>query len=109
MASAGGMDLILIVAEPSVSGLSDLERLEKTAETFRIPLAVCVNKYDTSPENAEAIQKFCIEKKIHFVGFLPYDKNASKMMNEGKSIADIECPLKDALQQVYQKTIALLD
>jgi len=43
------MDLVLVVAEPSRSGLSDLERLVKTAETFQTKLAVCVNKWDVSP------------------------------------------------------------
>ena len=109
MASANGMDRILIVAEPSLSGISDLKRLVKTAEVFRTPLAVCVNKYDTSPENAKAIQRFCIEKQIDFVGFLPYDKSASVMMNKGQSIADADCPLRDALLEVYKNTMKLLE
>ena len=109
MASANGMDLILVVAEPSLSGISDLKRLVKTAEVFRTPLAVCVNKYDTSPENAEAVRRFCIEKQIHFVGFLPYDKSASAMMNKGQSIADADCPLRDALLKVYENTMKLLE
>jgi len=109
MASANGMDRILIVAEPSLSGISDLKRLVKTAEVFRTPFAVCVNKYDTSPENAKAIQRFCIEKQIDFVGFLPYDKSASVMMNKGQSIADADCPLRDALLEVYKNTMKLLE
>lgn len=109
MASANGMDRILIVAEPSLSGISDLKRLVKTAEVFRTPLAVCVNKYDTSPENAKAIQRLCIEKQIDFVGFLPYDKSASVMMNKGQSIADADCPLRDALLEVYKNTMKLLE
>lgn len=109
MASANGMDRILIVAEPSLSGISDLKRLVKTVEVFRAPLAVCVNKYDTSPENAKAIQRFCIEKQIDFVGFLPYDKSASVMMNKGQSIADADCPLRDALLEVYKNTMKLLE
>ena len=43
ISSVSGMDLVLVVAEPSRSGLSDLERLVKTAETFQTKLAVCVN------------------------------------------------------------------
>lgn len=109
MASANGMDRILIVAEPSLSGISDLKRLVKTVEVFQAPLAVCVNKYDTSPENAKAIQRFCIEKQIDFVGFLPYDKSASVMMNKGQSIADADCPLRDALLEVYKNTMKLLE
>lgn len=108
MASASGMDLILVVAEPSLSGFSDLQRLVKTAETFQTKLAVCVNKYDVAPEKAEQIKAFCEEEKIPFVGGLPYDKSASKAMNEGKSIAEVDCPLRDALRRVYDNTMQLL-
>lgn len=64
ISSVSGMDLVLVVAEPSRSGLSDLERLVKTAETFQTKLAVCVNKWDVSPEYTRAIQEFCVEKGI---------------------------------------------
>lgn len=49
ISSVSGMDLVLVVAEPSVSGLHDLERLVTTASTLQTRLAVCVNKWDTSP------------------------------------------------------------
>lgn len=109
IASVSGMNLVLMVAEPSVSGISDLKRLLKTTKTFQTPVAVCVNKYDTAPEKAEEIKCFCEESNIPFVGFLPYDKTASKMINEGKSIADTECPLKDALWETYQRVMELLN
>lgn len=108
MASASGMDLILVVAEPSLSGLSDLQRLVKTAQTFQTKLAVCVNKYDVAPEKAKQIKAFCEEEQIPFVGTLPYDKSASKAMNEGKSIAEVDCPLRDTLRMVYDNTRKLL-
>ena len=44
ISSISGMDLVLIVAEPSKSGISDLERLVKTADTFQVKLAVCVDQ-----------------------------------------------------------------
>ena len=108
MASVSGMDLVLVVAEPSLSGISDLKRLVRTAETFQAKLAVCVNKWDASPENTRAIQAFCEEAKIPFVGMIPYDRNASKAINEGKSIADIEGPARDALKKIFDNTSELL-
>ena len=108
IASVSGMDLVLVVAEPSLSGISDLKRLVKTAKVFQTPLAVCVNKADVAPERAEEIYQFCVENEIRFVGFLPYDKEASKQMNQGKSVADTEGPLKEALWQMYQKIVKLL-
>lgn len=108
IASVSGMDLVLVVAEPSLSGISDLKRLLKTAETFRTVLAVCVNKWDVSPEHTEAIKEFCREKEIPFVGQIPYDRNASKAINEGLSLVDIDCPAAYALKEIYENTIQLL-
>lgn len=108
IASVSGVDLVLVVAEPSLSGLSDLERLVKTSETFQAKLAVCVNKWNSSPENTEAIETFCKEHNIPFVGKVPYDKSASIAINEGHSLAEIDCPARDALLEVYQKTMEVL-
>lgn len=108
IASISGMDLALVVAEPSESGFSDLERLVKTAGTLQTRLAVCVNKYDLSPENTEKIRKFCENQNIPFLGKIPYDPIASEAVNAGKSIADADCPARAALLEVYKKTSELL-
>ena len=108
IASANGVDLVLIVAEPSLSGRSDMERVLKTTEILGARAAVCVNKYDSSMENTEAIERFCRERNIPFVGRVPYDKQASQAVNQGRSIADFACPARDALYEIYENTMALL-
>ncbi len=108
IASISGMDLVLVVAEPSLSGISDLERLVKAAESFHAQLAVCVNKWDVSPESTKAIRVFCQERGIPFAGIIPYDKVASHAVNAGKSLADIDCPARDALKSIFEFTSNLL-
>lgn len=108
IASVSGMDLVLVVAEPSISGLHDLKRLVKTADTLGTKLTVCVNKWDQSPENTECIVSFCEENKIPFTGKIPYDKTASKAINEGKSLAEIDCAARTALLEVYENVRGLL-
>lgn len=107
IASVSGADLVLVVAEPSLSGFSDLERLVKTAEMLRTKLAVCVNKWDVSPEHTEKIQLFCAERKIPFAGKIPYDKKASEAINAGMSIADLDCPARNALESIYETIMKL--
>ena len=109
IASVTGTDMVLIVSEPSLSGISDLERIIETAEILNVPVAVCVNKFDTSPKKTEDIEKLCREKNIPFVGKIPYDKAAGKAVNEGKSLADFPCKAHDALLEVYKNTMKLLD
>ena len=108
IASVTGVNLVLVVAEPSLSGLSDLERIVATAATLRTPLAVCVNKYDTSPDKAEEIEDFCRTRDLPFVGKIPYDPAASAAINRGESVADVDCPAGRALRQVYQQVHRIL-
>lgn len=102
IASINGVDLVLIVAEPSLSGISDMKRILKTSEFFQTKTAVCVNKFDNCIENTEAIEKLCLQEGIPFVGRIPYDKQASVAINAGHSLAKTECPARDALFQVYE-------
>lgn len=108
IASVSGMDLVLVVAEPSQSGISDLKRLVKTVESFQAKLAVCVNKYDTSVESTKEIVAFCSGNGIPFVGKIPFDKEAIKAVNQGYSIAEIESPAGLAVRDIYQSVLTLL-
>ena len=109
IASVSGVDLVLIVAEPSCSGLSDLTRLVKTAGMLQVRACVCVNKSDVSPEMTAEIQAFCRAQGVPFMGCLPYDQEASAAINAGRSIAQTDCPLRTALYDVYEKTMTLLE
>ncbi len=109
IASISGVDLVLVVTEPSLSGISDMKRILKTAEIFRTKAAVCVNKYDNCAENAEAIERFCAEEGIPFLGRIPYDRHASAAINEGRSLAGVDCPARDALYQVFRNSMGLLE
>ena len=109
IASVSGMDLVLIVAEPSRSGYSDLERLVRTARSFGARLAVCVNRWDISPSMTENIRNFCLSEGIDFVGCVPYDPAASKAINAGLSLADMDCPARDALREIFKKLCNILE
>jgi MinD superfamily P-loop ATPase len=108
IASLSGVDMALIVAEPSVSGISDMERIIKTAGTFGTKVAVCVNKYDTNPENTVKIETYCKEKNLPFAGMIPFDPEAVQAINGGKTIADVDCPSGRAVREVFQNTMGLL-
>ncbi|MBQ6404066.1 MAG: 4Fe-4S binding protein [Oscillospiraceae bacterium] len=108
IASVSGMDLVLVVAEPSGSGVSDLERLCKTAATLQAKLAVCVNKADVSPEHTVAIERFCAAQGLPFVGRIPYDPEAVKAVNEGRTVVDSDCPAGRAIRHIYTELQRLL-
>lgn len=108
IASISGVDFILLVVEPSISGMSDMERILETAGMLQTKVAVCVNKYDTSPENTEKIEAFCKNNNIPFVGNIPYDTQAYLAINTGKSLADVNCPATTALRNVFHKMMKLI-
>ena len=108
IASISGVDLVLIVAEPSLSGLSDMKRILKTAAILGTRAVVCVNKADVSPGNADAIEQYCKAQGIAFMGRIPYDRQAAVAINAGGSLADVPCPARDALYQVYVQTMIQL-
>ncbi|WP_279010927.1 ATP-binding protein [Synergistes jonesii] len=108
IASVSGVNLVLIVAEPSLSGIHDMERILKTAVILMAKVAVCVNKYDVCMEKMEDIERYCREKSVPFVGRIPFDKQASATINAGHSLASVDCPARDALRDVFKNTIALL-
>lgn len=108
IAALSGVDMVLVVAEPSISGISDMERILKTAAKFQIEAAVCVNKYDTNPKNTEMIETFCKRNGLSFVGKIPFDKDAIKAVNSGLTIADIDCKSGEAAKVIYNNVVKLL-
>ena len=109
IASLSGADMVLIVAEPSISGISDMERIIKTAEKFQTKIAICINKFDTNIENTEKIELFCKKLKLPFVGRIPFDADAVKAINNAQSIIDIDCAAGRAAKEVFSKTIKIFN
>ncbi|WP_368293637.1 ATP-binding protein [Dehalobacter sp. TBBPA1] len=109
IASLNGADMVLIVAEPSLSGISDMKRIIATAEKFRIKIGVCINKYDTNKELAQKIEAFCQERDLSIVGKIPFDTAAIKAINKGEVIVDIDCPAGWAATNVFYKTLKLMN
>lgn len=108
IASVSGVDMVLIVAEPSISGISDMERIVKTAEKFQIKTAICVNKFDTNIENTEKIESFCQQHYLPYVGRIPYDSVAVQAINNGQSIVDLDCAAGRAVKEVFDQIMKLL-
>lgn len=107
IASISGVNMVLIVAEPSLSGISDMERIINTAEKFGTKVAVCVNKYDTNLENTKKIEMFCKNNNIDFVGKIPFDNKAVEAVNNSLSIVDIDCKAGNAVKKVFENTMKI--
>jgi len=87
IASISGADMVLIIAEPTISGMHDMKRIIDTTKHFGISCAVCINKFDVNPDNAEEIEHYCINLAIPMVGKIPFDETVISAVNRCRSIA----------------------
>ncbi|MCP4719968.1 MAG: P-loop NTPase [Desulfobacteraceae bacterium] len=88
IASIGQANCVLIVTEPTVSGIHDMERVAKLASHFKIPAMVCVNKFDLNPDQGLAIEQIARENNVSIVGRIPFDPNFTQAMIQGKTILE---------------------
>ncbi|MFZ5572644.1 MAG: ATP-binding protein [Thermodesulfobacteriota bacterium] len=90
IASIGGATAILIVTEPTLSGLHDMERVADLAAHFKVPGMVCVNKFDLNPEQTRRIETLTIKKNMTFLGRIPFDAVFTKAMIQGKTLVEFQ-------------------
>ena len=86
IASISGVDFVLIVAEPTVSGLHDMKRIIETTRHFDVNCAVCINKFDTSTAISAEIEDGCKVLSVPVVGKIPYDPLVVEAVNHCRSI-----------------------
>ena len=85
-----GANLVLIVTEPTLSGLHDMKRVAALVKHFAIPTVVCINKYDLNPEVTAEIMRYCQESGIRLVGTVPYDPVVSRALVRKRLIVEHE-------------------
>jgi MinD superfamily P-loop ATPase len=88
IASLGEVDMGLIVVEPTLSGIHDMERAMGLLNHFGIPSLVCINKYDLNEENTNRIAEYCESKGVEVVGRIPFDAIVTEAMVVGKTIVE---------------------
>jgi MinD superfamily P-loop ATPase len=100
ISSISGVDLVLIVTEPTLSAIHDLERIVSVTNHFKIPFLVCINKFDINEENTMKIKEYCKKNNIEIIGKLPYDNIVSKAMCHEKTLLEYS---NDSFSQVIIK------
>jgi MinD superfamily P-loop ATPase len=86
ISSISGTSEALIVTEPTLSGLHDMDRILGLCEHFKIEALVCVNKYDINEENTGKITQFCKDRNVAVAGYIPYDDIITEAMVHGKPV-----------------------
>lgn len=103
IASVGGATALLVVTEPTVSGLHDMQRVLELAAHFKVPCLVCINKFDLNLDQTAAIEVLAKERGIPVVGKIPFDPRFTESMVQGKTIFeyDPESELGETLKKLW--------
>jgi MinD superfamily P-loop ATPase len=103
-ASLTGVNLILAITEPTLSGIHDLERILKLAEHFKLPSAVCINKFDINLENTDRIVAYCEKNGSNIIGKIPYEPKVVEALVNRKTVMEYSCNGVDRIvQQMWEQ------
>jgi len=89
IASLANVDLALIVTEPTLSGIHDMERVADVSMHFGIHTKVVINKYDINLENTQDIKKICKNRNIEVLAQLPYSEDVNKSIVEERPLTEL--------------------
>jgi MinD superfamily P-loop ATPase len=105
IASIGQATAVLIIAEPTVSGLHDMERVGQLCKHFNTPAMVCINKYDLNFERAKEIEALSKENQIGFAGKISFDRIFTESMIQEKTIFEYDPDSRagSEVMQVWEK------
>jgi MinD superfamily P-loop ATPase len=111
IAAVSGADLAVIVAEPTVSGIADMQRILRTVEHFNVSALVCINKADIYTAGREEIEVFCGDKGLAIAGRIPFDLAVPEAMSQGEPITVYEPGgrVSQALHETWEHVLAVLN
>ncbi len=88
IASVSGTDLVVIVTEPTVSGVHDLVRVMQLAGHFGVPTAIVINKADLNSDQARRIEEIALARGSRVVGRIPFDRTVNDALMASKSVIE---------------------
>jgi MinD superfamily P-loop ATPase len=88
ISSLSGANLALLVTEPTLSGIHDLERVIGVCRHFGVPILVCVNKYDLNEENTYRIESYCAKEGIEVAARISFDNVMTEAIVQGLPVVE---------------------
>jgi MinD superfamily P-loop ATPase len=98
ISSLSGANLALLITEPTLSGIHDLERVLGVCHHFSVPALVCINKYDINGDNSRQIERYCLSQGVEVAARIPFDNAVTEAMVHGLPV--VEYTRNGASQQI---------
>lgn len=102
ISSLVGVTLAVLVTEPSVSGFSDLQRLQKLLNSRRVPAVLIINKWDLNPDLSKTMREWAEQHKIPFIGKIPFSRQIADHYAAGEIPAD-QAELQPLFLDLWEK------
>ena len=83
-----GVDHVVIVTEPTISGLHDMKRALEITSNFKLKTWVIVNKFDLNMDLTHQIESYCQQRNISVVGKFPFNRLVVDAMVNCKSVIE---------------------
>ncbi len=109
IASLSGATLVLVVTEPTLSGEHDMERVMALAGHFKLPVAVCVNKWDLNPDVTQRIEAKALQAGATLAGRIRYDRQVSVAQMQKLAVVETDAPSAEDLRGVWNRVQAILN
>jgi MinD superfamily P-loop ATPase len=110
IASISGADFVLAVTESTIAAQHDLDRVIELTEHFKIPTAICINKFDINCEVAKAIEDKVNQKSLKVIGKIAYDIAVTKAQIAAKSIVEYSNDgLKNQVISLWESVLDILN
>jgi len=88
ISSLSGANTALLVTEPTLSGIHDLERVLGMCHHFGVQALVCINKYDINEDNTHQIEGYCLSQGVEVAARIPFDKIVTEAMVHGLPVVE---------------------
>jgi len=88
IASLSGVDLAVVVTEPTLTAVHDMERVIDTSKHFSVKPACIINKYDINVRNTQSIIQWCRNNNVEFLGKISYSDEVIQSVSQGIPIPE---------------------
>lgn len=107
ISSITGTNAVLLIIEPTVSGLHDAQRLAKLVSSFNIPMFAIINKFDINLEFTSTVEHYLTDNKIPLVGKIPFSELFVEAMLCKKSLTEYapNHPISLSLKSIWERII----
>jgi MinD superfamily P-loop ATPase len=110
IASITGATLALVVTEPTLSGLHDLERVADVTRHFGVETLVCVNKWDVNADLTAHIESFARRHSIRMAGRVRYDRVVTEAQIKAQAVVEYATNgIATDIRQLWSNTLSMLE